>query len=141
MLQIHTEKFQLAGMFRKFLSPFFQTNQMLDILQRDFPSAQARRPSLYFLHHEWRLCQIYKSSPVDDRTTICPFQTWEFLLRIRPVADQNFIRIDMSSFLPVIIQRDNLYSSLTALKSTSIPPCCVPIPVAAGYPEAHSEEA
>ena len=97
MLQIHTEKFQLAGMFRKFLSPFFQTNQMLDVLQRDFRLHKARRPSLYFLHHEWRLCRIYKSSPVDDRTTTLPLSNLGVpFLRIRPVADQDFIRINMS---------------------------------------------
>ena len=45
-----------------------------------------------------------------------PFKLGSSLLCIRPVADQDFIRIDMGSSLPVIIQRDNLYSSFDGIE-------------------------
>lgn len=70
-----------------------------------------------------------------------PFKLGSSLLCIRPVADQDFIRIDMAALCQSLSNGIISIPPLTALKSTSIPPCCVPIPVAAGYPEAHSEEA
>ena len=116
MLQIHTEKFQLAGMFRKFLSPFFQTNQMLDILQCDFRlHKHVARHDTFFTTNGG--CAGYINHlllMIGQR--FASFKLGSSLLRIRPVADQDFIRIDMGSSLPVIIQRDNLYSSFDGIE-------------------------
>lgn len=106
----------IPGKPLKFLSPFFQTNQMLDILQCDFRlHKHVARHDTFFTTNGG--CAGYINHlllMIGQR--FASFKLGSSLLRIRPVADQDFIRIDMGSSLPVIIQRDNLYSSFDGIE-------------------------
>lgn len=67
---------------------------------------------------------------MDNAQTYFSFELWSSFLRIRPMTNQYLIRINMSSPLPVIIQRNDIHFSADSIEINQYAsilcanPCC-----------------
>ena len=103
-------------MFWQIFSSLLQSDQMLDIFKSDFRLQKYISGRYAFLATDSsRAGNInHFLSTVGHR--LSSFELWSSFLRIRPMTNQYLIRINMSSPLPVIIQRNDIHFSADSIE-------------------------